>query len=258
MKDPPTQTSDPAYTSGEYDEDYYAALLAAETSLSYRWRCRWIEEALRPGAGDRIVDLGCGAGLVAKHLLNRGAAVHGVDLAEKAIAAARRLNAAFADATFEQGDARDCHHLAAESFDKACSVDVTEHCGYDVMLEIFAEAYRLLRRGGLYFVYTPNPLHWIERLKAWGVLPQDPTHTGLRNAPIIEAALESRGFEIVRSYEPPSMLPLVQFFERLWIRQPLLPQLAVYRVALLARKPVVGAEHSGMPRGNVAQQRFAT
>jgi len=42
------------------------------------------------------------------------------------------------------------------------------------MRAIFAEALRLLKPGGLYFVYTPNPLHWIERLKKWGIMKSDP------------------------------------------------------------------------------------
>ena len=228
---------DPSYTYDEYDDRYYAAIHALEHTRSHQWRCRWIEAALRPGRGDRIIDLGCGAGLVAKYLLSRGATVHGVDLAAGAVEAARRLNANQPRATFAQGDAGDCSELEAESFDKACSVDVTEHCGYDVMLEIFAEAHRLLAPGGLYFVYTPNPPHWIERLKDWGVLRQDPTHTGLRTEAVIVDALERRGFEIVRSYEPPSMLPVVQLFERAWSRQPILRTLGIYRIALLARKP---------------------
>jgi hypothetical protein len=105
------------------------------------------------------------------------------------------------------------------------------------MLEIFGEAHRLLRPGGLHFVHTPNPQHWIERLKDGGILQQDPTHTGLRRAATISSAIESRGFEIVKSYEPSSMIPYVQCLERLWSRQPIFPQLAVYCIALLARKP---------------------
>ena len=37
--------------------------------------------------------------------------------------------------SFKVGDASKCDHLADASFDKACSVDVIEHCGHDVMLD---------------------------------------------------------------------------------------------------------------------------
>ncbi len=237
IADKPLRRRDAAYTYDEYGEAYYTRLLASEKLRSHRWRCRWLQTALQPRPGDRIVDLGCGAGLVAKHLLSRGATVHGVDLAAGAVVAARRLNAHQPRGTFQQADAGDCQHLQSASFNKACSVDVTEHCGYDIMLEIFQEAFRLLEPGGLYFVYTPNPRHWIERLKDWGVLKQDPTHTGLRNTRTLVEAVQSCGFEIVTSYAPTSMLPYVQRLEQLWRRQPLLPQLAVYRIALLTRKP---------------------
>ena len=141
------------------------------------------------------------------------------------------------DWSSEIGDASNLPHLANASFDKALSADVTEHCGYETMLAIFREAYRLLKPGGTYFIYTPNPLHWIELFKKWGIFKQEPTHTGLRTAPVISEALRKVGFEVIANPRTPSMLPVINWLEKLWSLQPIFRNLGIYRVVLLAKKP---------------------
>jgi SAM-dependent methyltransferase len=237
---PNIHPTDPEYAAQEYSTEYYQKVLRNRTFRSHRWRLKWMGECIEPHPGDKIVDLGCGAGLAADFLSQHGAIVHGVDLSEIAVKTARDLNAANKNATFEVGDASNLPHLASESFDKALSADVTEHCGYDTMMGIFREAFRLLKPGGTYFIYTPNPQHWIEVLEKWGLFPHDPTHTGLRNAPVIIEALQAAGFEIAKHPEPPSMIPVFNWFEKLWSMQPVLRQLGIYRIVILARKPSVG------------------
>jgi SAM-dependent methyltransferase len=232
----PGQRFDKDYAYGQYTADYYGGLLKKQTAASHRWRLRWLDRCLDPKSGDRVADLGCGAGLVAHYLLKKGCEVHGVDLAEEAIKAAIAINAQFPKGHFRVGDASRCDHLEGVSFDKACSVDVIEHCGQDVMLDIFAEAHRLLKPAGLYYVYTPNPRHWIERLKDWGVMKQDSTHTGLRPAAPILEGLRSRGFEIVEHLRPPSFIAGFNWLEKAWSYVPVAGELAVYRIAVLARK----------------------
>ena len=235
---PEGQRFDKDYAYGAYTAEYFNGLLRKRKKLSQRWRYKWLDRCLDPKPGDNIVDLGCGAGLVARHFLEKGAAVHGVDLADEGIRTAIELNKDFPLASFKVGDASKCDHLASGTFDKACSVDVIEHCGHDVMLDIFGEAHRLLKPGGLYFVYTPNPKHWIERFKDWGfILKQDPTHTGLRPVKPILEGLERKGFEIVESLRPTSMIPVFNWFEKAWSFLPGgMGELGVYRIAVLARK----------------------
>jgi cyclopropane fatty-acyl-phospholipid synthase-like methyltransferase len=234
---PGGQRFDKDYAYGAYTSEYFNGLLRKRKKLSQKWRYKWLDRCLDAKAGDKIVDLGCGAGLVARHFLERGAAVHGVDLADEGVRTATELNKEFPLASFKVCDASKCDHLASGTFDKACSVDVIEHCGHDVMLDIFAEAHRLLKTGGLYFIYTPNPRHWIERCKDWGfILKQDPTHTGLRLVKTILEGLEQKGFEIVENLKPASMIPVLNWFERAWSYLPGVGQLGVYRIAVLARK----------------------
>ena len=232
----PGQRIDKDYAYGQYSEEYYRKLMGNERRRSHRWRLKWVEQYLDPKPGDKIVDLGCGAGMVTRFLAQKGAACHGVDLSSQAIEMAKAANRDYPQNTFHAGDASRCDHLESASFDKAISADVIEHCGYDVMLDIFAEAHRLLKPGGLYYLYTPNPRHWIERLKVWGILKSDPTHTGLRPREPILDGLKQKGFEILAVPQPTSMFPVIKWFEKLWQLQPLGRELAVYRIAVLARK----------------------
>lgn len=231
------RVNDEAYATEHYDDAYYDWILENKNFRSHHLRMEWIKAIVEPGPGDRIIDLGCGPGVVAEFLGQHGAEVHGVDLHPKAVAAARKLNSGNPNISFQVGDASDLHDLPDAGFDKAVSCDVTEHCGYDVMLGIFREAHRLLKPGGTYFIYTPNPKHWIEKLKEWGVMKGDPTHTGLRTGKTIAEALETCGFEIDKHPTSSSMFPVVNGLEWLWRKQPILPELANYRVIVLARKP---------------------
>ncbi len=56
------------------------------------WLWEWLEDQGVGGAGQRVVDLGTGTGLVARPLAARGARVVGVDVAEGQVAWARRLS----------------------------------------------------------------------------------------------------------------------------------------------------------------------
>lgn len=76
-------------------------------------------EAAAPAAGDRVLDLGCGAGGLAIPFAGRvpGGAVTGIDVSEPMIAVARRRAAeAGADVRFVVGDAVECP-LEPGSFD---------------------------------------------------------------------------------------------------------------------------------------------
>src|SRR3569623_385694 len=122
------QRFDKDYAYGAYTPEYYNGLLKHQKSRSHLWRLKFVERAINPATGDRIVDLGCGAGLVDHYLLQKGATVLGVDLAEEAINAARKINWEFEGrATFKVGDASNNPDLADGSFDKAVCVDVIEH-----------------------------------------------------------------------------------------------------------------------------------
>lgn len=104
------------------DERRTTHALRLEIELArYQERLR---EAFGVGEGDRVLDIGCGAGATtrdAARAAHRGGA-HGVDLAAPVIATARRLAAAegLRNATFEQADAQ-THPFPLAHFDLGIS-----------------------------------------------------------------------------------------------------------------------------------------
>jgi len=232
--------TDTDYPADSYDEAYYQALAAEadRNAASHRWRLRWLDEMLDVRPGERVVDLGSGTGQIARHLARRGAVVEAVDRSPQAVAFCRHRWADLKNVRFHVADATRCDHLESAAFDKATCCDLIEHVHDDVMIGVFREARRLLKPDGELYVYSPNAGHWIERLKARNCLLKQPVgHIRVRGAAEVAAALTDCGFEIARSARPTSMLPVVRRLEWVWLRLPISPDLAMYRVCLLARKP---------------------
>lgn len=109
---------------------------------------------LRPLAGLRVLDVGCGGGLMAEPMCRLGAHVVAVDAAEANIRAAR-LHAE------EQGLAIDYRHATAEAlaeagerFDAVLALEIVEHVAD---LDAFAAACAaLVEPGGIFVVATLN------------------------------------------------------------------------------------------------------
>lgn len=109
----------------------------------------WLDDEPRQR---RVVDLGCGGGLLALPLAERGAKVIGVDLAEQALREAG-ARARTGDRSFRgvRGSI-DAAPIADGSADVVLLADVVEHV--DDPGAVVAEAARILRPGGHLFVNT--------------------------------------------------------------------------------------------------------
>ncbi len=133
--------------------------------------------SVRPLAGKRALDVGCGAGLLCEPLARLGAAVTGVD------AAAENIVVAQAHAT-GSGLAMDYHHgeigaLDLTGFDLVTSMEVIEHVA-DKTAFIAALA-ATLKPGGLMILSTPNRtaqsrLLLVGAAEAVGLVPKGTHH----------------------------------------------------------------------------------
>lgn len=115
------------------------------------YRLGLIEEMIGSADGKVVVDLGCGGGLIAVPLLNKGANVIGVDLSEASLNEARFRSDGRGE--FIQGDARTVE-LEYQCADVVVLADLVDHISdYAKVLE---NAARILRPGGRAFVSTIN------------------------------------------------------------------------------------------------------
>ena len=89
--------------------------------------------------------------------------------------------------------------FAAESFDKITAIDIIEHVNDKTFLEFCREAHRVLKKGGSFFIYTPNLLHPFELSR-----PLRPViraeHIGVRNRRKICSFLKEENFLIRKNY----------------------------------------------------------
>ena len=118
-------------------------------------RLDWIDNAARI-ADKRVVDIGCGGGILAESMATRGAQVTGVDLSEKALGVARlHLFESGQSVGYRLISAEDLAREAPASFDVVTCMEMLEHVP-DPASTIRACA-TLVKPGGHVFFSTLNP-----------------------------------------------------------------------------------------------------
>ena len=176
-----------------------------------RLRLEAVQALVEPRPGERVLDLGCAAGAISHFLSELGCETVGVDAEPLALEKARGL---FPDLQFQLANVVRLPFEDA-SFDKAVAADLVEHLDDETLRAMLRETRRVLRPGGTLSIYTPNPRHPIERLKARDlILAQNPTHIGLRDRATLEAMLREGGFEIELSEWRASFVRGLRLVER--------------------------------------------
>jgi len=197
----------------EYDEQFMDTMASAylEQTAWTKLRLEAVQALVDPHPGERVLDLGSAAGAISHFLTSLGCETVGVDLEPLAIEKAREL---FPDLQFQLANVARLPFEDA-SFDKAVAADLVEHLDDEHFRAMLRETRRVLRPGGTLSIYTPNPRHPIERLKARDlVLAQNPTHIGLRDAATLESMLRREGFEVELSEWRASFIRVWRVVER--------------------------------------------
>jgi len=184
--------------------------------LGSKIRNDMLRDFLAPGAGDQIVDLGCGSGRALLWNKDWGATTVGIDISP--FFAAEALTGI----DLLLGDLRKLP-FADATFTKAYSLDVLEHLSPDALRGMLTEAARVLAPGGALFVYShvrknapiAIGLRWINglarQLERLGLIDmrqerlRKSDHLNpLRDVPELEHVARESGFRIarIRFYTP--------------------------------------------------------
>jgi 2-polyprenyl-6-hydroxyphenyl methylase / 3-demethylubiquinone-9 3-methyltransferase len=117
-------------------------------------RLDWIDE--RVGlAGKRVLDVGCGGGILAEAMAARGAQVTGIDLGEKSLRVAElHCLQSKANVRYERASAEDYASRHAGAFDVVTCMELLEHVPQPA--SVVAACAALVRPGGHVFFSTIN------------------------------------------------------------------------------------------------------
>jgi 2-polyprenyl-6-hydroxyphenyl methylase / 3-demethylubiquinone-9 3-methyltransferase len=146
------------------------AELAKFSQLAHRWwdphgefrplhdinplRLDWIDGRAAL-SGKRVVDVGCGGGILAEAMAGRGAEVTGIDLSEKSLRVAElHLLQSKARVAYEPASAEEYAERHAGEFDVVTCMELLEHVPEPAAM--VAACARLARPGGQVFFSTIN------------------------------------------------------------------------------------------------------
>lgn len=154
----------------------------------YAYRARQIESKQNPG---KVLDIGCGRGLLLNKLRERGWEPRGTELSEEAAAYARhKLNLPVTTEELEE-----CH-FPDEEFDLVILWHVLEHV--EEPRAMLREVSRILKPGGVLLVAVPNFGSWESRWSGPGWFHLDvPRHLTHFTPRSLRGSLEQAGLALI-------------------------------------------------------------
>jgi 2-polyprenyl-6-hydroxyphenyl methylase/3-demethylubiquinone-9 3-methyltransferase len=138
-----------------WDEGGFLYTLKALNPVRFGYMRRVLLDELNlPPAGLRVLDVGCGGGLLAEEFARLGCAVTGIDPSNESLAVARRHAEQQRLRITYRPAAGEALPFAEASFDVVYCCDVLEHV--DDLRSVVAESARVLQPGGVYLYDTIN------------------------------------------------------------------------------------------------------
>ena len=230
-------------TGKRYDEGYFSRELHREhwfTNNAAKDSRRWqaVLRMLEPLCNDRLLEIGCAAGMHTLKLAPRVRQTIGIDLAFAgvAIAQATARRRHIANAAFAVCDAGRLA-FADGAFDKVAAIDFVEHVDDDALVGLLREARRVLAANGRIAIYTPCATHYVERLKARGlVLRQIEGHIAVRPPEAYVALLARAGLVVNAQWFLPSDYPAFGLVDRMLMKLPGVGRWFRFRICVVATK----------------------
>ena len=227
-----------------YPDEYYDGLHRvtrfAATERKWRERDRDILRLARPALDRVVLDLGSARGDVCFLLAQRVRKAVGIDASPRALALAEaeRLRRGIENVRFVQGDVASLEPIPDATIDVAGAFDLLEHVDDATVRAMLRSLRRVLKPGGFLAAYTPNREHYVERMKARGVvLEQFPEHIAVRRPREIRRLLEEEGWRVLELTYSTAPFPGVRWIEKLLAPIPGIGSLFRYRI-LLGAEPV--------------------
>jgi len=174
----------------------------------------------QPTKNELILDCGCGWGNISLEFQKQGFNITGLDYSEKSIdiciKTAEKLG--LDNNKFICADATDTK-MSENTYDVIICADLVEHLYPDIYLSLVREMHRILKPGGHFIVYTPNPVHIIEQFKRRDIIiRRDIAHVDYKTMGRLKSSLIDTGFEIEKAVYLESHLPGVQIIEKLFMK----------------------------------------
>ncbi len=162
-----SKSSDPHFSSSNVDP----AELAKFSDLAHRWwdtesefrplhqinplRLNWIQ-TLVPLSGKKVVDIGCGGGILSDAMARQGAQVLGIDLAVKSLKVAQlhALEAGTQGVQYQEISAESLASQRAGQFDVVTCMEMLEHVPHPAA--VVKACAQLVKPGGWVFFSTLN------------------------------------------------------------------------------------------------------
>ncbi len=165
------QAPPPRRQGGQAQDESWEAVASWYDSLATDQGTEYHQSVIIPGVmrllgiqpDEKVLDLACGQGAVARALHAAGARVTGIDLSPQLVNLARQRSPR--GITYLVGDARSLPDLPTGAFDAAICVLALQNI--DPVGPVFAEAARLLRPGGRLVSVFLHPAFRIPRQSGW-------------------------------------------------------------------------------------------
>lgn len=143
-------------TKSRQNTDFQATGRSVMDVVGFLYLVRECVRALKLEPRDRLLDIGCGSGIVALALAPHVAAIHACDISPGMVERARRNLADVNNVTLSTGSISDTGQ-PDEAFDKVLCYSVIQYLPDETALNAaFAELRRVLKPGGLAFL-AANP-----------------------------------------------------------------------------------------------------